>query len=82
MANSGGVSTSAKLKNTKVYRKAISFLFLCSDGNTSSPIIWTLASCPENNPLIEGIGLGLTRGRLGLTRGQGVFGACFRTAIF
>ena len=30
----------------------------------SSPLTWTLASRPETNPLIEGIGLGLTIGQV------------------
>ena len=34
----------------------------------SSLLTWILASCPENNPPIEGIGLG--------------FGGLFRTAMF
>ena len=53
-------------------------LFVCLFGNRSSPLTWTLASCLENNPLIEGLGHGLTRGRLG----QGAFWACFKTFTF
>ena len=46
--------------------------FVCSDRNRISPLTLTLASCPENNPLIEGIGSGLTA--------KVFFDVCFRTA--
>ena len=61
-------------------------LFVCFlDGNRSSPLARTFASCPENNTVFEEIGLrltrghfGLTRGRMGLTRGQCVFMGLFQ----
>jgi hypothetical protein len=46
----------AEFENHKITNCKLSSLFICLDGNRISILTWSLASCPENNCLYEGIG--------------------------
>ena len=52
------------------FMQGTNMIYLFRTGTGVVPLIWTLASCPENNHLIEGIWLGLNRGQLGLSQGD------------